>query len=83
MNRKAVSILLSALTLACYGQEAEKDVDNHQAERQEWFYSQREYPLGHIPTGARINAIAAIARQASSGCCCAPLPTRPIPTIGL
>src|SRR5258708_209146 len=60
MNRKAVSILLSALTLACYGQEAEKDVDNHQAERQEWFYSQRESPLGQIPTGARINAIAAI-----------------------
>src|SRR5271166_3296976 len=35
----------------------ERDVDNHQAEREEWFYGQRAYPLGHIPTGARLNAI--------------------------
>ena len=62
-NRLAVLTILSAFSLACYGQEVDKvkdDIDDHQAERQEWFYSQREFPLGRIPTGARINAIAAI-----------------------
>jgi uncharacterized protein (TIGR03437 family) len=61
MNRAAVPIILSALSLACFGQEVgQEDIDNHQAERQEWFYSQRQFPLGRIPTGARVNAIAAI-----------------------
>src|SRR5690348_7721681 len=31
--------------------------DDHQAAREKWFYGQRAYPLGHIPTGARLNAI--------------------------
>lgn len=59
---RAVPIILSALSLACYGQEVKQDIDDHQAERQEWFYSQRQYPLGRIPAGARVNAIAAIRR---------------------
>ena len=37
--------------------ERERDSDNRQAEREEWFYGQRAYPLGHIPTGARLDAI--------------------------
>ncbi|MDP8981073.1 MAG: hypothetical protein M3O35_10825 [Acidobacteriota bacterium] len=37
-----------------------KDVDDNAAARDEWFYSQREYPLGHIPAGARVKAIEAI-----------------------
>src|SRR5258708_29080770 len=61
MNRSAITIILSALSLACFGQEVEREnIDDHQAERQEWFYSQRQFPLGRIPTGARVNAIAAI-----------------------
>jgi uncharacterized protein (TIGR03437 family) len=30
--------------------------------RQEWFYSQREFPLGYIPAGARANAIRELRR---------------------
>src|SRR5437667_3244726 len=61
MNRIAVPIILSVLSLGCFGQEVEReDIDNHQAERQEWFYSQRQFPLGRIPTGARVNAISSI-----------------------
>src|SRR5258707_13516496 len=60
MKRIASFFALFSAGLACYGQDAEKDVDDHQAERQEWFYSQREFPLGHIPTRARLNAIDAI-----------------------
>ena len=37
--------------------EAQREVDDHQAERQEWFYQQRAYPLGRIPEGARLKAI--------------------------
>src|SRR5260370_30639509 len=65
MNR-AVPIFLLALSLVGFGQEVKQDIDDHQAERQEWFYSQREYPLGRIPTGARINAIAAIKNMESA-----------------
>jgi uncharacterized protein (TIGR03437 family) len=61
MNR-LFPIVLSTFALACYGQEVKQDIDDHQADRQEWFYSQRQYPLGRIPAGARVNAIAAIRR---------------------
>src|ERR1700682_5375958 len=37
-----------------------RDADNHAAERQEWFYRQRQYPLDRIPLGARVKAIEAI-----------------------
>jgi uncharacterized protein (TIGR03437 family) len=39
-----------------------KEVDDQQAEREQWFYSQRAYPLGRIPTGARLKGIAEIER---------------------
>ena len=35
-------------------------MDDKEAAREEWFYSQREYPLGQIPAGARVKAIADI-----------------------
>ncbi len=41
-------------------QVADDDVDDHQREREEWFYNQRAFPTGRIPTGARINAITSI-----------------------
>ena len=37
-----------------------QDPDDHAAARDEWFYSQRQYPLGQIPAGARVKAIEAI-----------------------
>jgi uncharacterized protein (TIGR03437 family) len=37
--------------------ESQREIDDHQAERQEWFYQQRAYPLGRIPEGARLKAI--------------------------
>src|SRR5579872_647399 len=53
----------------CYGQQtdrprqqASQDIDDHQADREEWFYSQRQYPLAQIPAGARIDAITATRR---------------------
>lgn len=51
---------LFLLGIAAHAQDVEKDDDDHQLERQQWFYNQREFPLGHIPTGARINAIEAV-----------------------
>ena len=36
--------------------------DDAQAARERWFYGQRSYPLGHVPTGARLNAIREIER---------------------
>jgi uncharacterized protein (TIGR03437 family) len=58
---KSSRALALALPLFCLllsaQQRREREVDNHQAEREEWFYGQRAYPLGHIPTGARLNAI--------------------------
>ena len=40
-----------------FGRRRVEAADDHQAEREKWFYGQRAYPLGHIPTGARLNAI--------------------------
>ncbi len=39
------------------GQRINQDPDDRQAARDEWFYSQRAYPGGTIPVGARVNAI--------------------------
>jgi uncharacterized protein (TIGR03437 family) len=54
---------LLALALLCCGaiaQDRERDPDEQQAQREHWFYDQRAYPLGHIPTGARLKAIEAL-----------------------
>lgn len=59
MKRCTVAISL-ALCMTSFAQEREKD--DRQAAREEWFYSQRAYPLGRIPPLARVNAIAEIQR---------------------
>jgi uncharacterized protein (TIGR03437 family) len=76
MKRWYVAISLVVFSSVCFGQQARKpnEVDDKQAEREEWFYAQRAYPLGRIPTGARLKGIAEIenidaqarARQSSS-----------------
>jgi len=60
MNRCIVAITLTTFCIPSFAQEREKD--DHQKERDEWFYSQRAYPRTEIPAGARINAIAEIRR---------------------
>src|ERR1700676_5087354 len=60
MKRAVCLVALCLPALTAYAQDVEKDDDNHQLERQQWFYNQREFPLGHIPAGARINAIEAV-----------------------
>jgi len=49
--------LVSLAQQVSFAQQRGQDVDDKEAAREEWFYSQREYPLGQIPTGARVKAI--------------------------
>jgi uncharacterized protein (TIGR03437 family) len=58
MNRCIYTIALTAFCIPAFAQEQ----DDHQKERDEWFYSQRSYPRDQIPAGARLNAIAEIRR---------------------
>jgi uncharacterized protein (TIGR03437 family) len=62
MKRRSVAIGLVVSTSICFAQQTRKrsEVDDKQAEREEWFYAQRAYPLAHIPTGARLKGIAEI-----------------------
>jgi uncharacterized protein (TIGR03437 family) len=62
MKHRFAAIGLVAFSGICFAQPPRKpnEVDDKQAEREEWFYSQRAYPLGHIPTGARLKGIAEI-----------------------
>jgi uncharacterized protein (TIGR03437 family) len=68
LMKKLVKKLLIAIIGAgafcwnAFPQQRQAFVDNKQAAREEWFYSQRAYPLGEIPTGARVKAIAEIQR---------------------
>jgi uncharacterized protein (TIGR03437 family) len=52
--------IVSLAQQVSFAQQRENDVDDKAAAREEWFYSQREYPLGQIPAGARLKAIADI-----------------------
>ncbi|MBZ5621098.1 MAG: hypothetical protein LAQ69_20585, partial [Acidobacteriia bacterium] len=54
--RQAILLTLVAPLLTAQ-QGPQKEEDDKQAERQEWFYSQRAYPRGSIPPGARVDAI--------------------------
>ena len=38
-------------------EQAERGAPDNPAARNEWFRSQRAYPLNHIPSGARVNAL--------------------------
>ena len=60
MKYPVVAVFIGVLCAMAYAQEREKELDDKEAAREEWFYSQREYPLGMIPTGARLKAIADI-----------------------
>ncbi len=53
---------LTALNFTFFSLLSGQEVDDRQAARQEWFYTQRAYPNGTIPTGARLNAIREIQR---------------------
>ncbi len=57
----------AALTIGSNAQDRWRDASNGDPEadgvrlaREQWFYSQRSYPLGRIPTGARLKAINAL-----------------------
>src|SRR5712672_2066695 len=60
MKLPVVAICVGASCIVSFGQERQREVDDQQAAREEWFYSQREYPLRQIPAGARLKAIADI-----------------------
>src|SRR5437588_12037266 len=53
-------LAVHAFCIPSFAQQRERD--DHQKERDEWFYSQRSYPRSQIPAGARLNAIAEIKR---------------------
>ena len=60
MKQLVVAIGVGAICIVSLAQQREQEVDDKEAAREEWFYSQREYPLGRIPAGARLKAIADI-----------------------
>src|ERR1700733_4408288 len=60
MKHLVVAICVGSFCSLSFAQQREQDVDDKEAAREEWFYSQREYPLSQIPAGARLKAIADI-----------------------
>src|ERR1035438_9371441 len=61
MKHRPVAIVLVVSSSICFAQARKpNEVDDKQAQREEWFYTQRAYPLPHIPTGARLKGIAEI-----------------------
>src|SRR5271163_4226386 len=63
MKHRSVAIGLVVFSSISLAQPRKnKEVDDQQAAREQWFYSQRAYPLGHIPTGARLKGIAELGR---------------------
>jgi uncharacterized protein (TIGR03437 family) len=62
MKHCGIAIFLGGFCMISYAQAPDPDVDDRQADREEWFYNQRAFPTGQIPTGARIQALAEIQR---------------------
>ena len=62
MNFLAYSAFLLLLLSPLFAQEPDDEKDDHQRERQEYFYRQRAYPLARIPEGARLKAIQVLDR---------------------
>jgi len=58
MKHLALSLSIAALCLPAFAQQ--RELDDRQRDREEWFYSQRTFPLRQIPAGARMKAIADI-----------------------
>src|ERR1700674_3193139 len=56
--------ILTILSLGSFlaAQDWERGLGGTPQARQQWFYSQRAYPLGYIPPGARVNAIGELER---------------------
>src|SRR5260370_21905643 len=57
MRIKSLSGLIPLFSVLITAQQIDKDDDNRQAAREEWFYGPRAYPNNAIPRGARLNAI--------------------------
>ena len=57
MKYPALAICIGASCVLSLAQQPPTELDDHQTKREEWFYSQREYPLRQIPAGARLKAI--------------------------
>ena len=57
MQAKSVFTLILLYPALVSAQRPNQEPDDRQAARQEWFYTQRAYPRGSIPAGARVNAI--------------------------
>ncbi len=51
---------MGVFCIVSFAQERDKELDDKEAARDDWFYSQREYPVGQIPAGARLKGIADI-----------------------
>ena len=67
MKHRVTYIALSAFSVACLAQERDREPDDREAAREEWFYNQRAYPLGQIPAGARLKAITDLQRIEAAG----------------
>ena len=59
MKYPVLSICIGVSCILSFAQQP-GELDDQQAAREEWFYSQRGYPLRQIPAGARLKAINAI-----------------------
>ncbi len=63
MMHRLAALALVVFSGVCFAQLHKKIVvDDQQAEREEWFYTQRAYPNTRIPPGARLKALAEIDR---------------------
>jgi uncharacterized protein (TIGR03437 family) len=60
MKQLVAAICVGAFCSVSFAQERDQELDDKAAAREDWFYSQREYPLGQIPAGARLKAITEI-----------------------
>src|SRR5258708_38708476 len=64
MMHRFAALGLVVFSSVCLAQLHKKIVvDDKQAEREEWFYTQRAYPNTRIPAGARLKALSDIERM--------------------
>jgi uncharacterized protein (TIGR03437 family) len=57
MRIRSISALIPLISVLVTAQQIDKDDDNRQAAREQWFYGPRAYPNNAIPRSARLNAI--------------------------
>src|SRR5215471_6704635 len=63
MASRVTGFLLLAAFLSAAQDGPKKDREDHQAARDDWFYSQRLFPRGSFPPGARRNALLQVDRM--------------------